>query len=346
MIMPWPSRGSIGSLLMLHVASNGCSWQNTCMLQSVFLILGGALLLYLGGEWLVRGGATLALRMGLTPLVVGLTVISFGTSSPEFVVSVLAAFRHDSSMSLGNVIGSNICNIGLVLGMAALIRPLKVQVAVIRREAPVMLGVTVLVCVMLWNRGLGRVEGAVLFVLLIFYVLYSILASRHENAVSIEREVRHAAHGRDRTGWISALMVACGVLLLAAGAHLFVKGAVIMALYFEISVFVIGLTVVAVGTSLPELAISLVAAYRGEGDIAIGNAIGSNIFNLLGILGIASLLFGVESYDLSWVDISVMVGLSVLILPVLRTGFILRRWEGGVLLSIYILYMVYLVQQG
>ncbi len=304
------------------------------------LLIGGLILLYLGGEGLVRGGSTLALRMGVTPLVVGLTVISFGTSSPEFVVSVLAAFREDSSIALGNVIGSNICNIGLVLGLAALIRPLQVRVAVIRRETPIMLGATGLLCVLLWNARLSRVEGALLCVLLLVYVVYTVIASRRETAGRAGRD------DVERPAGLSLLTVLIGVVLLAAGAQLFVRGAVTVAEVFGVSTFLVGLTIVALGTSLPEVATSMVAAYRGEGDLAIGNVIGSNIFNVLGILGIAALFFGIQGQGLSWVDMTVLLGFSVLMLPFLRTGFVLSRREGAVLVLFYVLYMTYLVHRG
>ncbi len=360
---------------------------------TAFQLLAGVVLLYAGAETLVRGGASLALRVGISPLVVGLTVISFGTSSPELVVSFKAAMEHDSAIALGNVIGSNIANIALVLGLAALIRPIRVERQVIRREVPIMLLASVILCVMLWNGRLGRIEGGLLFAALIAYTVFSIRLSRAELRSSMspggtasvrsgdDTEVvpplspahlhggtgsvpSEPGHDQDRddtavvppveneappktytTPW-SAGMVILGLLLLLPGAHIFVLGAVTVAEWLGVSAFVIGLTVVAIGTSLPEVATSMVASFKGEGDMAVGNAIGSNIFNIFCILGLSALFFGVEGNGVAWIDLGVMLAVALISLPILRTGFVINRWEGAGLLAAYVGYLVYLFQRG
>lgn len=304
-------------------------------------LLAGILLLYAGAETLVRGGASLALRMGISPLVVGLTVISFGTSSPELVVSFKAAMDGNSAMALGNVIGSNVANIALVLGLAALVRPLRVERQVIRREIPIMLMASLVLCAMLWNGRLGRIEGAILFGALIAYTVFSIRLSRSEVRVASE-----APPARTRSAPVSAGLVVLGLALLIPGAHIFVLGAVHVAEYFGVSAFVIGLTVVAIGTSLPEIATSMVAAFKGEGDLAVGNAVGSNIFNLLCILGLAALVFEVEGNGVAWTDLGMMMAVALVSLPIMRSGFVIKRWEGAALLAAYAGYLCYRFQAG
>ncbi len=300
-------------------------------------LLGGVLMLYIGAEFLVRGAAALALRVGISALVVGLTVISFGTSAPELVVSFDAAMKYDSAIALGNVVGSNIANIALVLGLAAIIKPLHVELQVIRREAPLMLVITLLLCAMLWNGELAQWEGGLLFAAIIAYAVFSVYWSR-KTGRDDDASVRSLNKQR---WWLSALSVVIGLVLLLPGAHLFLMGAVTVAERMGLSTFVIGLTVVAIGTSLPEIAASVVAAFRGEGDLAIGNAIGSNVFNILFILGITALVFGIDASGISMLDFAVMVGVAAISLPIMRTGFVISRWEGVLLVAGYAAYIVY-----
>lgn len=295
-------------------------------------------MLYAGAEFLVRGAAALALRVGISALVVGLTVISFGTSAPELIVSFNAAMKYDSAIALGNVVGSNIANIALVLGLAAMIKPLRVELQVIRREVPFMLVVTLLLCAMLWNGELAQWEGGLLFSGIIVYTAFSVYWSR--KAGRDDAAVRSLSKQR---WWLGALSVLAGLLLLLPGAQLFVLGAVTVAERLGLSAFVIGLTVVAIGTSLPEIAASVVAAFRGEGDLAIGNAIGSNVFNILFILGLTALVFGIDAGGISMIDFAVMVGVAIISLPIMRTGFVISRWEGALLVLGYVAYMVYLL---
>lgn len=310
------------------------------MLTALYLIT-GILLLYAGAETLVRGGASLALRMGISPLVVGLTVISFGTSAPELVVSFKAAMDHDSAIALGNVIGSNIANIALVLGLAAVIRPISVQRQVVRREIPIMLLASLILCAMLWNGRLNRVEGALLFGALIAYTVFSVRLSRKE-----ERSASDELPAQTTSTPRSIALVVLGLALLVPGSHIFVLGAVTLAEYFGVSAFVIGLTVVAIGTSLPEIATSVVAAFKGEGDMAVGNAVGSNIFNIFCILGLSALVFEIEGNGVSWLDLGAMVAVALVSLPIMHSGFRITRMEGAGLLLAYAAYLTHLILRG
>ncbi len=306
-----------------------------------FQLVGGILLLYAGAELLVRGGSALALRMGVSPLVVGLTIISFVTSSPEWVVSFGAALRGDSAIALGNVMGSNIANIALVLGLCALIRPIRVERQVVRREFPIMAVASLLLCGMLLNGNVGRIEGAFLFVGLLGFIAFSFRTSR-----SGEEEPQPKNLTRKASTLSGSCLAVLGLALLLPGAHLFVAGTVTVAVRWEISSFVIGLTLVAIGTSLPELATALVAAVRGQGDLVIGNAVGSNIFNILCILGLTALVFGVDGDGISRVDLGMMIAMALVSLPVMRTGFVVSRWEGLFLVGSYGVYLYYRIVAG
>ena len=301
----------------------------------LFLLL-GLVLLYFGGEGLVRGSSALALRLGLTPLVVGLTVVAFGTSAPELVVSVQAALAGQGDIAIGNVIGSNIFNIGLILGVTALIYPLKVQLQILRIDTPIMIGVSLLAAWMLADRTIGRPEGALLFVGIIAYTVFTVLYARKvKSSAEVEAEFAEsvpAPHGRV---WRDLIFIAVGLALLIAGSHFLVAGAVRLARGFGISEAIIGLTIVAAGTSMPELVTSLVAAFKKQPDIALGNIIGSNIFNILGILGAAALLRPITGEGIKMMDLYVAIAFAVALLPVLWSGRKMERWEGGLLLAAY-----------
>ncbi len=310
-------------------------------------LLVGLVVLYYGAQFLVKGGAALALRLGLTPLVIGLTVIAYGTSSPEMVVSVQASLAGNGAISVGNVIGSNICNIALILGLAACITPLTASAQIIRREVPIMIGVSLVAVLMLLDGRLVRWEGAVL---LAGCVVYTVLTVRQARAETAAREAEEAARGfANELGplpaklTISLGLVIGGLVALMIGSHFFVGGAVSLAEAWGLSPVVIGLTIVAVGTSMPELATSLVAAARRESDVAIGNVVGSNIFNVLGILGIAAVLSPVEVPGLEWVDLVVMLATAVALLPLVKTGGRITRGEGVFLLAIYVAYTAWLI---
>jgi cation:H+ antiporter len=313
------------------------------MLTSWLLVALGVALLYLGADWLVRGSAAIAARLGLTPLVIGLTVVAFGTSMPEMVVSVGATIDGNGAIAMGNVVGSNIGNIALILGLSALVRPPQIRMQVIRVDLPIMILATLALVVFLLDGQVGRPEGALLLAALAAYTVLSVRAGRAERQPEVLAEfegvVPRPAVGPGRDlGFLLA-----GLVLLVVGARALTLGAVAIAEGLGIGQVVIGLTIVAIGTSLPELATSLLAASRGEGDLAIGNVIGSNTFNVLGILGTASLVRPVPQGGLGAVDLAVMVALALLLLPLMRTGFRISRLEGGVLLLLYVGYLVHLI---
>ena len=310
--------------------------------QILFHLLGGILLLYAGAEFLVRGGAMLALRFGIAPLVVGLTILSFGTSAPELVVSLQAAMGHDSAIALGNVIGSNIANLALVLGLAAVIRPLRVEQQVIRQQMPILLIATLAIGVILWDGKISRWEGGLLFAALFVYILISIRRSRrqqHERRTPVDKLAQTKVHN----AWLQVGMVLLGIGLLIPGAHWFLQGAVQAATHLGMRPLVIGLTIVAIGTSMPEIATTVVAALRGEGDLAVGNAVGSNVFNIFCILGVTALLFGIDGGGVNWIDLGVMLVTVIVCLPIMRSGFVISRFEGSLLLFGYVGYLAYLI---
>lgn len=312
------------------------------MLLAWLGIVAGIGLLYAGAEGLVRGSASLALRLGLTPLVIGLTVVAFGTSMPEMVVSVDAALGGRSGIALGNVVGSNIGNIGLILALAALIAPLAVKAKILRVDMPILVVVSLLLVLALADGMLGRIEGGLLLAGVVLYTVFSLWAARRESA-AVQDEFAEALPAPGGSAARDALFVVVGLGLLVLGARVMVSGAVTVATAAGLSEAVIGLTVIAVGTSLPELATSVVAARKGEGDIAVGNVVGSNLFNILGILGVTALVRPLDAAGLGMVDLGVMVGFSLLLVLFMRTGYLVRRWEGAGLLLLYCAYIGYLL---
>jgi cation:H+ antiporter len=314
------------------------------MISWIYLIAGLGLL-YLGAQILVKGGAALALRLGLNALVVGLTVIAYGTSSPEMVVSVSASLQDNGAIAIGNVVGSNICNIALILGVCALVSPLSASAQIIRREIPIMIGVSVVLAAMLWDEQLSRLEGGVLFAGIVVYTVLTVREARAETKGKAEQEYGEDFPAGSMGLGKSVLLVVAGLGVLVVASQLFVGGAVVLAKSWGVTEAVIGLTVVAVGTSLPEFATSLVAAVRGHGDVAIGNVVGSNIFNVLGILGIAALINPIDTSGLSRVDLATMVVAALAMLPAARSGGVISRLEGAVLLFAYLGYTAWLVAQ-
>jgi cation:H+ antiporter len=309
------------------------------MIESLFLIAAGAMLLWAGAESLVRGGASIALRTGLSPLVIGLTVVAFGTSSPELIVSLQAALRADGDIAIGNIVGSNIANILLILGLAAVIRPIRVESRLVRIDMPIVILVSLVMIGLLADGTASRMAGAILLLGLFLYIAFSIVQSR-KSGTPDEADI---AAVRQRPVLISIAMVAGGLAVLAMGGVLFLRGAVTIAEAAGLSSAIIGLTIVAAGTSLPELATSVVASMKGEGDMAVGNAVGSNIFNILGILGITAVIAPISVTDISVVDFGVMLLSAIVVLPFMRTGFRLNRIEGGALLAAYVAYTSYLL---
>lgn len=313
------------------------------MLVNVAFLLGGIVLLYLGAEGLVRGSSSLARRLHLTPLVIGLTVVALGTSMPEMVVSVGAALSGVAPIAAGNVVGSNIANIALILGASAILCPLAVNIRILRVDLPLLVGLSLLMAVLLADQAVGRAAGALLLAGLIAYIVFSLRAARKETAAAQEAFKEAIPSGRPSIA-VSVAFVAGGLLLLALGARFLVTASVAIAQAFGLSEAVIGLTIVAIGTSLPELATSLLAALKKEADIAVGNIVGSNIFNILGILGLSSLARPLVNTGMSAVDLGLMIVLAILLLPLARSGWRVNQWEGAVLLATYIGYVLYLLR--
>lgn len=325
--------------------------------MDLFLNLGwiilGLVLLYFGAEWLVRGASSIALRCGLSPLVVGLTVVAFGTSAPELVVSVKANLDGNGGMALGNVVGSNICNIALVLGMAAVIAPVGIVKQVIRREMPVLLVVTGLFVFFLRDGLIHRGEGAVLALLVVAYVIVSVLVARREGKVVQEEATEEVPEDlilAARSGGLGRVLldlglVVVGILLLVVGADRMVFGGERIALGFGVSKEVVALTLFAFGTSLPELATSVVASLKNEGDIVIGNVVGSCIFNILAVVGVTGVVAPLAQGALKNLDLWVMTGLTVILLPMMRSGWRVTRREGWLLVLGYGAYTGWLAMQ-
>lgn len=313
------------------------------MLLNSISILAGIALLYFGAEGLVRGSSSLALRLKLTPLVIGLTVVAFGTSMPEMVVSVGAALSGSGAIAAGNVVGSNIANVALILGISAIICPLAVNVRVVRVDLPIMVLVSVILILVLLDQSIGRVEGSLLVAGLIAYTVFSLWAARRETGQA-QDVFEDSIPKTSQSIPLSSGLVVGGLVLLVVGARLLVTGSVAIAEAIGLSEAVIGLTIVAIGTSLPELATSVLAALKKEGDIAIGNIVGSNIFNILGILGVASVVRPLEETGMQPTDLGLMLLLAIILLPLARSGWRLNRWEGAFLLLLYTGYLVHLLR--
>lgn len=299
-------------------------------------------LLYFGGEWLIRGASSIASRLGVSRLAIGLTVVAFGTSAPELVVSLDAALAGSSELSVGNVVGSNIANIALILGLAAAIRASVVQAKIIRIDAPIMIGVSLALAAILADGTASRAEGAILVAGLVAYTVFTFWEAGRESE-PVKAELAAVAPGQVSKAVIAALLIVAGLGLLVVGGHLLVGAAVDIALALGVSHAVIGLTIVAVGTSLPEFVTSVIATMRGYGDIAIGNVVGSNIFNILGILGVTALVQPLDMGAISWFDVGTMIALAALVTVFITTQGRLSRIEGGILFTIYVAYAAWLV---
>lgn len=310
------------------------------MLIPILLFLAGLVLLVGGAELLIRGASRLALRVGVPSLVVGLTVVAYGTSTPEVVVSAKAALAGQGGLALGNVVGSNIFNVLFILGASALIRPLVVTRAIIWREVPVAIAVSLLAWVMSIDGRVSRTDGTVLLVLLAVYTVYQVWSGLKErNGVNTAKEKTGAVG-------VNITFILCGLAVLAWGAQWLLSGAVDLARGLGMSELVIGLTLVAAGTSLPEVATSVLATWRGQREIAIGNVVGSNIYNVLAVLGAAAVLApgGVDVAPAALnFDIPIMVAVAAACLPIFLTGHSIARWEGALFLFFYGVYTTYLV---
>jgi cation:H+ antiporter len=323
-------------------------------LAPVLFLVGGVGLLYLGAEWLVRGAADLGTRLGVPAILVGLTVVSVGTSAPELVVSILAALGGSPDIAIGNVLGSNLANVGLILGIGALVRPMTVARPVLRRDIPWMLAVTLVVLPLMLDLRVGRVEGAILCLVLLAYLLFLVGPARrgraaHKAALEAAHKATHKAArtprppgARPRSGEgarsmvVPVLLVILGSATLALGGQGVVTGAVAIAAAFDLPELLVGLSIVAVGTSLPELAAVIVAALREEPDLALGNVVGSNLFNLTFVLGGTALVHPIALQPrVLWVEFPVVLFLSFLLLPLALLRRSVGRIDGVVFLLIY-----------
>jgi cation:H+ antiporter len=312
------------------------------------LLAVGFLALIAGGEVLVRGASGLARTLGLSPLVIGLTVVSFATSAPELAVTLDASLSGRPGLAVGNVVGSNIVNVLLVLGFSALFLPLAVRSAVTKRDVPVMIALSMLLLVLALDGSVSQLDGAVLGLLLLAYVAYSVRAGRRQHKVDRPDEESGAGDGEKASHrpWIDALLVLAGVALLVVGARSLVTSATDIASALGLSELIIGLTVVAIGTSLPELATSVIAAVRGERELAVGNVVGSNIFNIGAVMGVVAAVspggVPVEPSAVNF-DLPVMVAVAVALLPIAFTGYGIARWEGGLFVLYYGAYTLFLL---
>jgi len=312
-------------------------------------LVGGLALLVLGAEWLVRGASQLAAKIGISPLVIGLTVVAFGTSAPEMAVSVQSTLVGQGDIALGNVVGSNIINILFILGLSAMITPLIVQQQLFRLDVPIMIGISILTYLLALDGVINRFEGVILFTGVITYTVFLIIQSRKENK-AVEQEYFHEYSAKADGGWkpwvINLGLVGLGLTLLVVGSDFLVGSAIEIARWLGVSELIIGLTIVAAGTSMPEVATSVTAAIKGERDIAVGNVIGSNIFNILAVLGLSGIVgpagLIVSQAALNF-DIPVMIAIAIACFPVFFTGGQIYRWEGAVFLTYYVIYTAYLI---
>lgn len=316
----------------------------TLMVMVLFVV--GLVLLVAGAEVLVKGASRLAAGFRISPLVIGLTVVAFGTSAPELAVSTGASLGGQGDIALGNVLGSNIFNVLFILGLSALIAPLVVSRQLIRLDVPIMIGASLLVILLALDGSLGRFDGILLFGLIVAYTLFLIISSRRANRPDDASELGVPDAAQSGSTLINILLVLGGLVMLVLGARWLVGGAVALATSLGVSERVVALTIVAAGTSLPEVATSVIASIRGQRDIAVGNVVGSNIFNLLAVLGVSSMLapagIGVSESVLRF-DMLVMFAVALACLPIFISGMRINRWEGLLFIAYYVVYNVHVV---
>ena len=312
------------------------------LLMIAILIVGGLVLLFFGADWLVKGAVTMALHLGLSPLIVGLTVVALGTSLPEALVSVQAAIDNQGGIALGNVIGSNILNIALILGLSALIQPLKVDSHLVKADVPLLVGASFLLIVLLEDFHISRMEGALLLLCIVFYVSGNIMTVKRTSPAEDEIEGMEIPEDPSKNLLRDIGFLILGLIALAFGSNFLVSGAIDLARIWGLSEALIGLTIVSIGTGTPELATALMAAYRKTADIAIGNAVGSNLFNIMFVVGLAGLVAPMDATGINSSDLYVMFGLTILLLPTVWTGMVLDRKEGFLFVAIYVVYLYYL----
>lgn len=322
-------------------------WMKFMATMVLMMFILGLVLLIVGAEALVKGSSRLAAALGISPLVIGLTVVAYGTGSPELAVSTQSAWAGQADLALGNVVGSNIFNVLFILGLSAVITPLVVSQQLVRLDVPLMIAVSLLLMLLALDGTLSRLDGLLFFSINFAYVVWAIRQSRKENQqVKAEYEKEYGAAGRSSQWWVNLILIIAGLGMLVLGSRWLVEGAVAVAQALGLSELIIGLTIVAAGTSLPEVATSLIASIRGEREIAVGNVVGSNIFNILTVLGLSSLLapngITVPPAALRF-DIPMMIAVALACLPVFFTGYRIGRREGALFFAYYIAYTLYLI---
>lgn len=308
------------------------------IITAIVMVVGGLLLVVKGADYLVDGSSSVARRLGVKPIVIGLTIVSFGTSMPELVVNLFAVAQDHAGLAIGNILGSNISNILLILGVSATIIPLVVGKSTVTKEIPFALLSVVVLWIMVWDGVLDRADGLVLLAFFIIFLYYTFGISRVEGEAEKE--------GFEKMSYVkSAALIAAGIIGLAFGGKLTVDGAEVVAAFLGISEEIIGLTVVAIGSSLPELATSVVAARKKEVDIAIGNIVGSNIFNILWVLGLSASITSLTFAPIAVFDVLITIGVTIILLVALFIGKrnVLERWEGVMFLLIYASYLIFLL---
>lgn len=323
------------------------------ILTFVYLLV-GLVCLVVGAEWLVKGASAVASKMGVAPIVIGLTVVAFGTSAPEFAVSISGALAGEADVALGNVVGSNTFNILFILGLSAAISGLAIQQRLLRLDIPILIAISLVTYVLMLNDVVGRLEGVVLFLGIIAYTVWLMRTSMKGESPEVQGEYGEAVESLEGSSASRPLpfqvgLVLAGLALLVLGSRLLVSAATDIATALGVSELVIGLTVVAAGTSLPELATSVLAAMRGQRDIAVGNVVGSNIFNTLAVLGASAVVAdnGVAvNPDLIRFDYLVMLAATLVLVPICWNGFAIKKWEGALLVMFYVAYVAYLIMEA
>ena len=328
------------------------------LLKNIGLGIAGVALLYFGAEYLIKGGVAIAKKLGVSPLLIGLTLVAFGTSAPELVVSIQAALSNNGDIAVGNVVGSNICNVALILGLCALLKPIATNEKLFKLDMPLLLGASLLFILFYFldgpftladkaNRGLNFWQGAVMVCILLVYCFWSFYQDKKSGDGELAAAAEEEGGDKPCPVWLALIMVVGGLAGLVIGAKCFVASAIYFALAMGVSQAVVGLTIVALGTSLPELATSVVAVIKGERDIAVGNVVGSNIFNILVIMGIAPMVSDLHAPNINMVDLSVMLALVPVLWIMMKTGKKVSRLEGGILLAVYVAYTAWLfIQSG
>lgn len=312
------------------------------MITSVTLLVLSLFALYIGAGWLVKGSSEIALKANISNLVIGLTIVAFGTSAPELLVSINASLTGQGDIAIGNIVGSNIFNIAIILGLSAAIQPLQAKRQLTRIDIPLLILATILLTVLFWNGKLERLEGFIFLVGIILYTVFSLYYSRkHEKK---QEETNGELEKQPDSLYKDVLYIVAGLAILIFASHLLINNAVSIAQELGVSEAVIGLTLVAAGTSLPELATSVVAALKKNPDIAIGNIVGSNLFNILAIAGTSSIIHPIVAKNVNYIDLLVMLVLTLLLLPLAKSGQKISRAEGWVLLIIYLCYLAWLLR--